>query len=93
MEELNKPLWQLTIGEFVEILDSKIPTLKPEEKEEDIQNRNYVYGLAGLAKILGCSKNHASKLKSSGMFDEAIIQNGRKIIIDPEKALKLFNKH
>jgi hypothetical protein len=39
---------------------------------------------------LGCSKNHAGKLKSKGIFDEAIIQNGRKIIIDSEKALELF---
>lgn len=93
MEDLRKPLWQLTIGEFVELLDSKIPSTRTEEADSETLNKNYVYGLAGLAKILGCSKNHASKLKSTGMFDEAIIQNGRKIIIDSEKVLKLFNKN
>ena len=50
----------------------------------------YEYGLKGLAKILGCSVSKASKIKSSGILDEAIIQNGRKIIIDSEKALELF---
>ena len=67
MEDLSKPLWQLTIGEFVELLDSKIPSTKTEEADSETLNKNYVYGLAGLAKILGCSKNHASKLKSTGM--------------------------
>ena len=61
--------------------------------EEKLLNEKYVYGLSGLAKILGCSKNHAGKLKSKGIFDEAIIQNGRKIIIDSEKALELFKNN
>lgn len=93
MEDYNRPIWQLTIGEFVEILDSR----KIESQERPIEgkafNEKYVYGLSGLARILGCSKNHAGKLKSKGVFDEAIIQNGRKIIIDSEKALELFKNN
>lgn len=92
MEDYNKPIWQLTIGELVEILDSRKPI--PEEKTttENFVGEKYVYGLSGLARLLGCSKNHAGKLKSKGIFDKAIIQNGRKIIIDSEKALELFKK-
>jgi hypothetical protein len=56
------------------------------------QKKEYAYGLDGLARIIGCSKSHASKLKGEGLFDDAIVQNGRKIIIDKEKALELFNK-
>jgi isoquinoline 1-oxidoreductase beta subunit len=52
----------------------------------------YEYGLKGLAKILGCSVSKASEIKSSGILDEAIIQNGNIIIIDKEKALQLFAK-
>lgn len=90
MNNFDKPIWQLTIGEFVELIDSRISKKEEEVSVSDVSNEKYVHGLAGLAKILGCSKNHAGKLKSSGIFDDAIIQNGRKIIIDSEKALELF---
>lgn len=92
MEDDNRPIWQLTIREFVELLDSRKPI--PDEKTTtgNFVGEKYVYGLSGLARLLGCSKNHAGKLKSKGIFDEAIIQNGRKIIIDSEKALTLFKK-
>ena len=90
MEDYNRPIWQLTIGEFVEILDARKQESSENPTQETVFNEKYVYGLSGLARILGCSKNHAGKLKSKGIFDEAIIQNGRKIIIDSEKALELF---
>ncbi|WP_312356625.1 DUF3853 family protein [Empedobacter sp.] len=88
----NTPIWQLTVGELKELLSS---ISKPIITEENISDETieYVYGLNGLAKILGCSKTHASRLKSTGLFDSAIIQNGRKIIIDKKKALELFNNN
>lgn len=92
MNDYNKPIWQLTIGEFVDLIDSRIPKKEEVVLISDVSNVKYVHGLAGLANILGCSKNHAGKLKSSGIFDGAIIQNGRKIIIDSEKALELFKE-
>ena len=41
------------------------------------------------AKI-GCSKSTAMRLKKSGILDEAIVQTGRKIIIDADKALDIL---
>jgi hypothetical protein len=76
----NTPIWQLTVGEFLEISNG----LSSEKK--------YEYGLKGLAKILGCSVSKASEIKSSGLLDDAIIQNRNIIIIDKEKALSLFGK-
>ena len=93
MEDFNKPVWQLTIGELLEILDSRKPNYNEKIKTENFSHDKYAYGLSGLAKILGCSTNHAGKLKSKGIFDEAIIQNGRKIIIDREKAIELFQQN
>lgn len=75
--DLKTPIWQLTVGEFIEI-------------SKQIFEKKYEYGLKGLAKILGCSVSKASEIKSSGILDEAIIQNGNIIIIDKEKALQLF---
>ena len=74
------PIWQLTVEEFVEVSKN----LNSEKK--------YEYGLKGLAKILGCSVSKASEVKSSGILNKAIIQNGNIIIIDKEKALELFAK-
>ncbi|MFY1047499.1 DUF3853 family protein [Chryseobacterium sp. GP-SGM7] len=80
MKEINleTPLWQLTVGEFLEISKSFI------------YEKKYEYGLKGLAKILGCSVSKASEIKSTGILDEAIVQKGNIIIIDKEKALQLF---
>lgn len=72
------PIWKLTVEEFLTVSKN----LSTESK--------YEYGLKGLAKILGCSVSKASEIKSSGRLNEAIIQNGNIIIIDKEKALKLF---
>lgn len=91
MEDKDKPIWQLTIGEFVAILESRLPVVKIESIPKNTTDIKYVYGIAGLAKLIGCSKNYAGILKRTGMFDEAISQNGRTIIIDAELALKLFN--
>ena len=72
------PLCNLTVKEFLEI-----------SKNFNSENM-YEYGLKGLAKILGCSVSKASKIKSSGILDEAIIQKGNIIIIDKKKAIELF---
>ena len=72
------PLCNLTVKEFLEI-------------SKNLNSENmYEYGLKGLAKILGCSISKASKIKSSGILDEAIIKTGNIIIIDKKKAIELF---
>jgi hypothetical protein len=72
------PIWRLTVEEFLEVSKN----INSEKK--------YEFGLKGLAKMLGCSISKASEIKSSGVLDDAIIQNGNIIIIDKEKALSLF---
>lgn len=74
------PIWKLTIEEFLEVC-----------KELSSEGK-YEYGLKGLAKLLGCSVSKASEIKSSGILNNAIIQRGNIIIINKEKALKLFAK-
>ena len=72
------PLCNLTVEEFLEV------------SKNFTSDNKYEYGLKGLAKILGCSISKASKIKSSGILDEAIIQKGNIIIIDKKKAMELF---
>lgn len=52
--------------------------------------KTYVYGINGLASILGCSRPTAQRIKSTGKLDEAISQNGRTIVVNVEKALELI---
>ena len=74
------PIWKLTVEEFLEVC------------KELSHEGKYEYGLKGLAKLLGCSVSKASEIKSSGILNNAIIQRGNIIIINKEKALKLFAK-
>lgn len=67
------PLCNLTVEEFLEV------------SKNFTSDDKYEYGLKGLAKILGCSISKASKIKSSGILDDAIIQKGNIIIIDKKK--------
>lgn len=74
----KKFLWQLTIQEFRDL-------------HQDLnKDKHYEYGIKGIAKIFGCSKAKAYSIKSSGIIDDAISQNGKIIVIDVEKALQLF---
>ena len=78
---LKTPIWQLTVEEFLEVAKN----LDAEKK--------YEFGLKGIAKILGCSLSKASEIKSSGLLDKAITQNGNIIIVEREKAIKLFGQN
>lgn len=84
----NQPLIALSVGELLEVL---LPALgiKPhaEAPQNQEEGRKYVYGVAGLAKLLGCSIATAQRRISSGVLDKCIIRNGRLIMIDREAAI------
>ena len=86
----DTPVWQLTVQEFVELLESVLRNhaAVPESVARDPPRM--VHGLDGLCEIVGCSKSTAMRLKKSGILDEAIVQTGRKIIIDADKALDIL---
>nr|DAN51027.1 MAG TPA: Protein of unknown function (DUF3853) [Caudoviricetes sp.] len=90
--DLNTPLWQLTVGEFVELAKS---LQDPGRGITDVTPRDgkkYVYGLNGLAELFACSKVTAFRIKKSGKINKAIKQIGRKIVIDADLALELTGK-
>ena len=66
---------------------------EPEQHEPVIvqAERKYVYGIAGIAQIFGCSIPTASRIKRSGIINAAISQVGRKITVDVDKALELVS--
>jgi len=52
-------------------------------------NTKYVYGLKGLAKLIGCSKPTALRIKNSGKIPFAKI--GKKFIFDEEKVMSALS--
>ena len=93
-ELLDKPVWQMT-GEELPFLaqhgkthDEGEVTVKASAKEQ----KHFVYGLAGLARLFWCSLPTANRIKQSGKIDRAITHIGRKIIIDAELALELAGR-
>lgn len=91
---MNKPLGALTVQELLDILAPLISRQQPTQpvsSEQTSDNKRYVYGLAGLARLLNCSIVTANRIKKSGVINKAISQVGRKIIIDADLALELLN--
>ena len=88
MVDKATPIWQLTVGEFMEIQElvaKPHSAVTPPEKK-------YVYGITGIAELFSCSKTTANSIKQSGKIDKAIIQIGRKIAVDAELAMSLVSK-
>ena len=52
---------------------------------------NLVYGIRGIEKLFGVSHKTAQYYKDN-VIREAVMQNGRKIVVDADLALKLFNE-
>jgi len=88
-ELLQKPLWQLTGEEFLYLNKGEPKPVVSTSEAVTVAPKRYVYGIDGIAKLFGCSKPTANRLKKSKKIDGAITQVGRKIIVDAELALQL----
>ena len=102
--DLQKPLFQLTAGEFLALLKQSITetsssSSSPEgdarkkEGEEGETKKRLVYGIAGIAKLFNCSNTTANRIKKSGVINKAISQYGRMITVDADLALSLMKSN
>lgn len=91
----NTRIIDLTLGELLDAIAES----QQQPQEETIKTKKsgeavgFVYGLKGLAKLLGCSKTTANRIKQSGKIDEAVTQVGALIVIDAAKALSLLKDY
>ena len=76
---------------FLILLIELVQTLQETIEDSKPKVPKYVYGIKGLAQLLGCSTSTAKRLKRSGVLDGAIIQRNRSIIVDAQRALALFD--
>jgi len=86
--DLSKSLLSMTLGDLKDIIKSVLD----ERAAEDVANtsaKKYVYGIAGIRDLFGCSDSTALRIKKSGVIDDAITQQGKTIVVDAEYALAL----
>lgn len=84
----KKQLGDLTVQELLDVLKNTNFSNTSNKNEQQ-----YVYGITGIQQLLNCSESKAKRLKKSGIIDDAIIQNGRKIIVDKAIALELLRNN
>ena len=77
----------VNVNDSMKLAELLIQLSQPKREEHN------VYGIAGIAQIFGCSIPTASRIKKSGIINDAITQVGRKIVVNADKALELASKH
>lgn len=83
----NTPIALLTVGQLMEILNTgkQLETVVIPET-----SKRLVYGLHGIEKLFNVSHATAQRYKDT-IIKDAVSQNGRKIVVDADKAMELFN--
>ena len=83
----STPIALLTVGQLKELLNvDRQPNVVVKSNEKRL-----VYGLAGIRKLFNVSHATAFRYKET-IIKDAVSQNGRKIVVDAEKAMELFNQ-
>lgn len=70
--------------DMVRTLADMVMESKPKKKE-------YVYGIKGMADLLGVSESTVERMKKEGVLDGAYTQSNRSIIAYKEKVLQFFD--
>lgn len=90
MQEIRNdaPVFTLTVDQLKKIID-KIVSEKLDEKRI---HKKYVTGLEGICKLFNVSGGTAIKYKQT-FLKPAVHQRGRKIVVDVDMAIRLFNEY
>lgn len=90
----NARLSDMTIGDFRAFLREELGNLKTPVPETGCTTRptgRLVYGIRGIQDLFSCSHKMAQYYKDNVIM-EAVKQNNRKIVVDADYALELFNQ-
>lgn len=88
----STPVAMLTVGQLRDFLglSSQMTTVSPQPTTNG--ETRLVYGLAGIQRLFNVSHVTAQRYKNT-FLAPAISQQGRKIVVDAEKALQLFSEY
>ena len=91
--ENTTPIAALTVGDLKELLrELNINTGPAAVKQATGNGKRYVYGLKGIQSLFHCSHLTAQRYKDT-FLAPAVMQQGRKIVIDVEMAVELFKTY
>lgn len=85
-------LIDLTVAQLAEVINKAVEC-SLRQQTTATQTPQLVYGIKGIADLLGVSERQARYIKASGTISKAIRQQGRTIVTDAALALQLFGKH
>lgn len=84
----------LTVGQLEDLtrawVRSEVANAKAGESHQD---KRHVYGLKGLAKLLGCSVTRACQINTSGVIEPALTRLGNLLIFDADMVLALLKEN
>ena len=86
----NTPLVMLTLGDLLDAIKGQVSNTQTVKNETTISGKRYAHGLKGIQELFNVSHTTAQKYKD-GIIKDAVFQSGRKIVVDVDKALELFN--
>lgn len=90
MCDLNKPLFQCTLGEFAEAVAMQ---MREQASPSVTQQKTLPKNIKGLMQIFNCGRHAALRIYNSGLIDEAIIHIGAKTFLtNPDKAIELYSQ-
>lgn len=85
------PIAALTVADLKDLLKDFLAEQAETHMHQAQKAGRLVYGLKGISDLFGVSHLTAQRYKD-GLIKEAVMQNGRKIVVDADLALKLFNE-
>ena len=91
--ENTTPIAALTVGDLKELLrELGVNNNSTAPRPAASAGKRYVYGLKGIQSLFHCSHLTAQRYKDT-FLAPAVMQQGRKIVIDVEQAVELFKTH
>ena len=87
--DLNKPLYALTIGEFIELLQSNVKSAVPQIPEQEFDKEEH-FNIDEVAVFLNCCKVTVHNYKKRGMPYYRI---GRKLLFKKSEVLEFMRKN
>ena len=86
----STPIYALTVGQFKELISACVSEKESTSIAQAI-SKEEVYGLRGIRNLFNVSEATAQRYKNT-FLAPAVSQNGRKLVIDVEKARELFKQ-